>query len=250
MGQDFVKQIDAKESLDEIWVVARRRERLEALAGQVSAKLRIFALDLTEESSYDVLRQTLEEQKPSVRYLVNASGFGKFGSYEEIPLEDSLGMIDLNCKAMVTVTSLVLPYMMEGGNILQVDSLSAFQPVPYMVIYAASKAFVLSYSRGLNAELGKRGICVTAVCPGWVQTEFFDRAKQVNDQAITYYNVMYQSKDVVRTALKHAERRKSVSIHGFPVKFQVFLVKLMPHRFVMWVWGRQQKLDLKKKRIS
>lgn len=242
MGRDFVTQIDAAYTLDEIWVIARRRERLENLQKEVQTPLRILAMDLTQKESIAVLNQILEREKPTVRFLVNASGFGRFGRFEEIPLQDSLDMIDLNCKAMVAVTSMVLPYICEGGNIIQMGSLSSFQPVPNMIIYAASKAFVLSYTRGLNNELRHRNICATAVCPGWVKTEFFEHAWAINKKAVNYYNIVYSSNAVVRTALKDAKKRKDVSIHGFPIKAQVLLVKLFPHKLVMWIWNKQQKI--------
>ena len=132
--------------------------------------------------------------------------------------------------------------MQRGSCVVQLDSLSAFQPVPYLNVYAATKAFVLSYSRGLNVELKPRGIRVMAVCPGWVRTEFFDRAETTSDSAVTYFNVVYEAADVVRTAIRDMERgKKDVSIHGAPVRWQVRLVKLLPHRLVMKIWMRQQK---------
>ncbi|MDD6033137.1 MAG: SDR family NAD(P)-dependent oxidoreductase, partial [Oscillospiraceae bacterium] len=123
--------------------------------------------------------------------------------------------------------------------VYQICSLSSFQPVPYIGVYGATKAFVLSFSRALNAELASRGVRVMAVCPGWVATEFFDRA--VSDDSVTYYNRIYQPQDVVRTALRDMARGKDVSIHGLAVKAQVLAVKLLPHRLVMRIWMKQQK---------
>ena len=161
--------------------------------------------------------------------------------YDQIPLEDCMGMIDLNCKALVAITQLTLPYMKEGAKIIQLDSLSSFQPVPYINVYGATKAFVLSYSRALNVELKPRKIQVMAVSPGWVETEFFDRATKTSESAVTYYNVVYKSADVVRTALKDLKKGKDLSVHGFQVKAQVLLVKLLPHKLVMKIWMKQQK---------
>ena len=151
-------------------------------------------------------------------------------------------MIDLNCKALVAMTELTLPYMKRGAKILNLDSLSAFQPVPYINVYGSTKAFVLSYSRALNRELKPRGIRVMAVNPGWVKTEFFDHALQTSSDAVTYYNKLYEAKDVMTTALKDLYRtKKDVSIHGFPVRMQVRMVKLLPHSLVMNIWMKQQK---------
>ncbi len=152
-------------------------------------------------------------------------------------------MIDLNCKALVMMTRLVIPYMTPGSHILQLDSLSAFQPVPYITTYGATKAFVLSYSRAMNRELKKDGIRCMAMNPGWVKTEFFNHACQTNDgNEVQYYNHLWETKDVVATGLKDLYKtKKDYSVHGFPVRMQVRLVKLLPHSLVMNTWLNQQK---------
>ena len=241
MGREFVKKIDANEKLDEIWVIARRKERLEELLTEVKTPLRIISCDLTDKDSIESYRLMLEKEKPQVKILVNCSGYGKFGHTDVVPVEESLGMIELNCKALVSVTQLTIDYMAEDSHIVQLCSLSSFQPVPYLNVYAASKAFVLSYSRGLNAELKSRKIHVMAVCPGWVETEFFARAETAQKDAVTYYNKIYKAKDVIDTAYKDMYKKKQVSIHGFMIKSQVLLVKLLPHSLVIKIWLKQQK---------
>ncbi|MBO4980063.1 MAG: SDR family NAD(P)-dependent oxidoreductase [Clostridia bacterium] len=239
MGQEFAKRVEASEAFDEIWVIARRLERLEALADSISTKTRCMALDLTQKECLDEYAALLESEKPDVAVLVNGSGYGKLGAFCDMPLDEQLGMIDLNDKALVAMTYLTLPYMKEGGRIYQIDSLSSFQPVPYIGVYGATKAFVLSFSRALGVELKKRGIRVLAVCPGWVKTEFFDRA--VSDDTITYYNHFYTAEQVVTRAMKDMKRGRDVSICGFRIRAQVFFTKLLPHRLVMKIWCKQQK---------
>lgn len=239
MGREFVKQLDAQNHFDEIWVIARRRDRLESLAGEVNVPIRPICLDLSQRESYGAYEDLLRNEKPEVSVLVNGSGFGKFGSFTEMDLDDQLAMIDLNDKALVAITYLTLPYMKEGGQIYQIDSLSSFQPVPYINVYGATKAFVLSFSRALNVELKKRGIRVLAVCPGWVRTEFFDRA--VTDDTITYYNRYFDADEVVARALRDMKKGKDVSVCGFSIRAQVVATKLLPHRLVMKIWCRQQK---------
>ena len=242
MGREFVRQLGGYVSVDEIWAVARRASALETLKAEASVPVRPIVLDLLEESSFTELEALLESEKPNVRLLVNAAGFGKFGAYRKIPVEDDCRMIDLNCKALVAMTELTLPYMKRGAKLLNLDSLSAFQPVPYLNVYASTKAFVLSYTRSLARELRPRGIRVMAVSPGWVKTEFFDHALQTSNDAVTYYNRLYEAKDVMKTALHDLYRtKKDVSIHGLPVRWQVRLVKLLPHKLVMDIWMRQQK---------
>ena len=239
MGREFVKQIDASECFDEIWVIARRKERLEELCEGAKNKIRPVPLDLMKRESFDEYKALLESEKPDVALLVNGSGFGRFGAFTDIDLDTQLDMIDLNDKALVAMTYLTLPYMKEGGRIYQIDSLSSFQPVPYIGVYGATKAFVLSFSRALNVELKKRKIRVMAICPGWVRTEFFDHA--VTDDTITYYNRYYDSDEVVERALKDMKKGRDVSVCGFPIRMQVRLTKLLPHRLVMKIWCKQQK---------
>lgn len=248
MGREFVRGIAQKEkgSLDEIWVISRSEEKLNALRTLSEVPLRVIPLDLTDPESYETYEAYLKEASPDIRILVNCAGYGKFGKYDEIPLCEQLGMIDLNVKALVAVTQLSLPYMNRGAQIVEVDSLSAFQPVPYLNVYGSTKAFVLSYSRAMNVELRPRGIRVMAVSPGWVRTEFFDRAEQKGDPVVTYYNKIYEAEDVVKTALHDLYKtKKDLSIHGFPVRAQVLGVKLLPTRLIMNIWMKQQKLPRK-----
>ena len=242
MGREFVLQLSDYVSVDEIWVIARREQALQALSEVCPVPVRPVVLDLCCETSFQAYSALLQEEKPNVRLLVNGAGFGKFGLFEKIPLEDELKMIDLNCKALVAMTRLTLPYMQPGSHILQLDSLSAFQPVPYITTYGATKSFVLSYSRAMNAELKGRGIRMMAMNPGWVKTEFFNHAFQTSGGEVQYFDRLYEAADVVATGLKDLYKtKKDVSIHGLPVRNQVRLVKLLPHSLVMKVWLNQQK---------
>ncbi len=242
MGRQFVLQLGKYVSVDEIWVIARRKAALESLAQEISTPIRPVVLDLLNSSAFDAFSALLEQEKPNVKLLVNAAGFGKFGDFRRISAADECAMLDLNCKALMMMTRLTVPYMKPGSHILQLDSLSAFQPVPYITTYGATKAFVLSYSRGIARELEKNGIRVMAMNPGWVKTEFFNHAFQTNDSEVQYFDRLYEAEDVVATGLKDLYKtKKDYSVHGFPVKFQVFLVKLLPHKLVMRIWLNQQK---------
>ena len=238
MGRDFVRMIDMIEDCREIWVIARRREKLEEIESENGKIIRPIELDLSKNESIIEYGKMLEKEKVKVIALVNAAGFGKFGKFEDIPLDEQMNMIDLNCKALMAVTYLTLPYMPEGSHVYQLGSQSSFQPVPYMTTYGATKAFVVSFSRALNKELEKRKIKVIAVCPGWVKTEFFDRA--VKDDTITYYSKFYTSKQVVSKAVKDMYRGKDVSVCGGLINWQRFLAKILPHKTVMKIWCNQQ----------
>ena len=239
MGRDFVLASEREYSPDEIWVIARREDRLMSLASECRTKVRVLAWDLTDRDNFGRFADILKNETPHIRLLINASGYGLFGAFEDLDLDGQLGIADLNDKALTAMCFLSIPYMRQGDAIINIGSNSSWQPVPYMAVYAASKAYVLSFSRALGRELKNRGIHVMCVCPGWVKTEFMDRA--VHDDTISYYDRWYTSEQVVNQAMKDLKKGKKVSILGAPVRRQVRLVKHLPVDMVMNVWCKQQK---------
>ena len=240
MGREFAIKLEAQKNFEEIWVIARRADRLNELKEVLGKKVRPISLDLTEQESLNKFKAMLEEEKPEIEVLVNASGYGKFGAFEELDLDDQLGMLDLNAKALTAVTYLALPYLKQGSEVYQIASLSSFQPVPYLAVYGATKAYVLSFTRAIGAELRKKGIKMMAVCPGWVKTEFFERAV-VKEGVITYFNQFFTSEQIVKRALRDMKKGKDVSVCGPKIRAQVLLTKLLHHRAVMRIWMWQQK---------
>jgi len=241
IGKAFVKRLD-KIGLDEIWGIALKKNLLAKTAEEIKTPFREFAVDLTK-NGVDVLTDALKQNSPNVRWLVNAGGFGKFGRYDEIPLCETLNMIRLNCESLVAVTEIVLPYMKENAKIAQLGSVAGFQPTPYLNVYAATKAFVYSYSLALNDELKSRKITVCAVCPYWTKTAFFDRAERTNKNVVTNYAVMYSADDVVKKAYGDIIKKRNVSIYGFVARSQVRLVKILPAKLTISAWNKLQKFD-------
>ena len=239
MGREFVYALDADEEFDELWVIARRRERLEALQEKVRARVRVFALDLLDDKSFEIVSDALAQVQPEVAVLVNAAGFGVFGAFAERELQRQLAIIDLNSRALTAMCHICLPYLRKGSRIYNMGSMSSWQPVPYINVYGASKAYVLSFSRALAQELKPRGVRVMAVCPGWIRTEFFDHA--VTDDTICYYNRYYPPEPVVRKALRDMKKGKLTSVLGLPERMQARAVKFLPVRLVMDTWCKQQK---------
>lgn len=238
MGRDFVYAIDKEFNLDEIWVIARREERLKELQESCKAKVRPLALDLMCRDNFDVYKSMLEEFKPEIQVLVNGAGFGLFGEFMEMDLDKQLDIIELNTKALTAMCHLSIPYMPAGSHLVNLASNSSWQPVPYINVYGSSKAYVLNFSRALGVELRDRKIHVMAVAPGWIKTEFFEHA--VHDNTIKYYDRFYTSEQVVERAMKDMRKGKMVSIMGFPVRMQVRMVKLLPVKWIMGIWCRQQ----------
>ena len=240
LGRGFSEALGARKDLDEIWVIARRTERLEELKNTISAKVVPISLDLSCNECIEKYRQMLADQNPEVIALVNAAGFGRFGEFENITLSDQMGMIDLNVAALTAVTYETLPYLAQGAEVYQIASFSAFLPLPYVSVYAATKSYVLSFSRSLRVELANRKIRVMAVCPKWVRTEFFDRAAEQPD-VVTYYDRFYTVDQVVTRALRDMKRGKDVSTCGIHARTEARLLKILPPKLAMKIWCWQQK---------
>ena len=170
LGREFARLL-AREAVDELWLVARRGERLRELSAELAVPCRIFALDLTQEAALEELSAALSAEPPVVRYLVNAAGFGRIGMAADIGAATTGRMIALNCRAAAELTERALPYMERGSRVLEIASCAAFQPIPYLAAYAATKAFLLRYSRALAAEVAARGITVNMVAPGCINTD-------------------------------------------------------------------------------
>ena len=230
MGREFVKQLDkCMKTIDEIWVIARREEKLKELSEEISnIPLRIFSLDLSKKMDIDILSHLLLAEKPEVRLLVQAAGVGYAGSFEERTREEVEEMIMLNDIALVSVTKVVLPYMTAPSNIIMLASASAFTPQKDFAVYAASKAFVLSFARSLNAELFDKKIKITAVCPGPVDTEFLEKCNAGQEEKLMKKLVKVEAEPVVRKALEDAKAGRDVSVYGMPMKFVHVLSKILP----------------------
>lgn len=246
IGKEFVCQLD-KNNYEEIWAISLNKEKLEILKNETKTKIRIIAIDLTKIENINIYRNLLEKENPNIKMLINCSGFGKFGRYDEISPEESANMIDLNCKALQLMTEYSIPYMHMGAKIVQIASVAGFQPIPYISVYAATKAFVISYSRALNVELKNKGINVTCVCPFWTKTNFINIATKTNSkhEVVSKYTAMYTPQQIVKKALKDISKNKELSIFGLKTRAQTILVKLLPTKLTMRIWVKQQNLNKK-----
>ena len=244
MGKEFVKAAIKRYELDEIWVIARRKDRLDALKNEVSEKIVPLPADLTTDDGLNELKNKLAEKTPNVYLLVNASGYGKFGEFSSSDAADISGMCDLNLKALILITRIVLPYMNRGAKIMEIGSVSAFMPVPSLPVYAATKAAVLSFTRSLNHELKPRKIRALCVCPYWVKTEFFDRA---NDKTrIEKLDVLYEPEFVAKKAFNALDKtKKDYIVPGAYAKLILATAKILPHEFIMKIMDNKFKFEKK-----
>lgn len=247
IGREFVNQLPSfYKALDELWIIARREKRLEEIREECMEKsgvyVRIFAGDLEKDLVYKQVKNRLENQNPDVRMLVNAAGFGKIGEAEEIARKDpalQLRMIDVNCRALTKMTFTILPYMGKGGRIINISSGASFCPQPGFCVYAATKSYVTSFSRGLNEELKKKGISVTAVCPGPVDTEFFEVSGTNNSKA--KQAAMAEVSPVVKQALLDARAKKTVSVYGNLMQGARIAGKLLPSDMIFYAMEKWMK---------
>lgn len=230
MGREFVLKA-AKEmpDLDEIWVIARNEQRLKALQKETSAVLKILPVDICNDRELETLKEQMTVIRPDIRLLVNSAGYGIMGDFLSLDEKDCAGIMNLNCGALAAVTSICLPYMKRESQIFMLASASAFVPQPGFSVYAASKACVLSLSRALHTELKKKGICVTAVCPGPVDTGFLERAGGKEQMKPLKRHFLLKPEKVVNTAWKAGKRKKAVCVPGFFMKGFFILCKIVPH---------------------
>lgn len=232
IGREFVREL-VNEALDEIWVTGRNEKRLLALKEEYGEVITPVCKDLTQSAALLSFTDLLEEQNPSVLWLVNNAGIARMAPSKDFSFSELEQTIDLNCKAPVALINLCIPYMGRGAKILNVSSASAFQPVPYLNLYAATKAFERSYSRALHAELKPCGITVTAVCPGWVDTEML--SKEIDGKKVRFPGITTPER-VVKKALKDAKKGRDMSICSLYVKCQHLNVKLLPQKLTMKIW--------------
>ncbi len=177
-----------------------------------------------------------------VELFINCAGFAKLGNYAKVSPGESLGMVDTNCKGAVALTLAVLPHIRDGGRIIQICSTAAFQPLQHMNIYAASKAFLYSYTLGLRMELLPRGIKTTAVCPWWIRdTEFISVARDVDknptvEKSVRHFLFAGKSSHVAKSALRANRIGFAVSTPGVMCTLHRFFGKLIPHHMMMYMW--------------
>ena len=242
MGREFAETIEKGGKFDEVWLIARRIERLEEVAKKLPIPAKILPYDLTDRENLKKIEELLTEEKPLVSLLVNAAGFGKFEATVSTELSENLNMMDLNCGALMAMCQMCVPYMSSGSHIINFASVASVQPIPYINVYGATKAFVLSFSRALNRELKGRGITVTAVMPFWTETEFFDRAVSKDELIVKNYAAMYQPEQLVKRAWRNSLKGKDTAKFGFIARGQMLLAKILPHSLIMTAWMKQQKL--------
>ena len=229
IGEEFVKSLLAE--TDQVWAVGRSENKLTSLKEKYGDKIVPVRVDLSDRDDIFSFCEKIESEKPEIRYLVNNAGVAKMKPVSDFTLEEISDMLDINDKAATLICRACIPYMVKGSYILNVASASAFQPNPYIALYSASKAYLLSFTRSLNVE--NENITCTAVCPGWVDTKMLPKQRDGKD--IRYPGMTPASK-VVEVAIKDCHKGKDVSVCSFYFRYMRFLSKVTPHSIAMKMW--------------
>jgi hypothetical protein len=245
LGEEFARQL-ARENYDLV-LTARREDRLKEVAAEAmklgSSKVEVIASDLGQADAAAKLHQQVTQRGIEIECLVNNAGFGTHGIFHKLPLDREIEEINLNITALVAMTRLFLDGMVarRRGTIINVASTAAFQPVPYMATYGASKSFVLDFSEAVAFEVKSSGVTVMALCPGPTRTEFQDIAG-VNETGVPSFAYM-DAKTVVTQALASAKRGKSVRINGIINSVMAQSTRFAPRSMVARIAGAMFKGD-------
>ncbi|MGF1499360.1 MAG: SDR family NAD(P)-dependent oxidoreductase [Elainellaceae cyanobacterium] len=218
IGETFANELAARGT--HLVLVARSVDRLNALADalrqQHQVQVEVIPQDLTQPDGPSLVYQTVKQRGLDIDLLINNAGFGDYGAFSERQRDRQLDMVRLNVLALVDLTHQFLPDMQQrrAGNIVNIASVAAFQPIPYMSVYAATKAFVLSFSEALWAETQPYGVRVLAVCPGPTETQFFKQAGFPQSFASSTPQAMSQPEVVVRDTLKALAKNSPTVVNG------------------------------------
>lgn len=242
LGKEFVKLLIQRSDIREIWAIARDENKLGQLKTELGDKIRTFSIDLSDLGQIKKFGVVIEQEAPAVKYLINNAGYAKFCSYADLSLEESINMIDVNVSGVVAMGLICIPHMESGSHIINIASQASFQPLPYQNIYSSTKAFVRNYTRALNVELKEKGICATAVCPGWIRTGLFERGLIGAQKAANHFPHMTSPEVVAKKALKDADKQKDMSVYSLYTKMCHLVSKLIPQKWMMKMWRWQQKI--------
>ena len=235
LGVEFARQC-AKRG-DEVVLVARRKDRLDALADEIGDKAHVIVADLSEPGAATKIVGDTIARGMWVRTLINNAGFGLRGRFDELPLDRQLEMIDLNIRALTNLSFVVINDMVlkGGGSILNVASTAAFQAGPNMAVYFASKAYVLSFTEALHEEWKDRGIKVSALCPGPTRTEFGDVAGF--ETLGQFDRLAMEAGPVVKVGLEGLDANRAVVIPGTTNKIGAWSTRFAPRSVVRRIAG-------------
>lgn len=239
LGREYAVRLDHREDVEQIWLIARRRDRLEALQAELSTPCRLLELDLADKTSTATISTALDEGSLEISYLVNAAGFARFGTFDGVSIADGEAMIDLNCRAAVDLCATCLPHMAHWGHIINIASCAGFVPLPGLNIYAATKAFMVNYTRGLRWEAATHRVKTTAVCPYWMKTEFMKVGRETGTSrksTVKHFPLAQRPGGVAAWSLLMNRIGIAVATCSIPSFLMRIWTKFVPHCITMAAW--------------
>ena len=246
IGATFARELAARKT--DVILVARSEDKLQQLATELEnregIKAEAIVQDLTEAAAGTKLFETVKQKELRVDLLINNAGFGDYGTFADRELHRQLDMVQLNIKVLVELTYLFLKEMRErgSGSIINVSSIAGFQPMPYISVYAASKAFVLNFTEGLRAENKDTGVRIQALCPGPTESNFFENASFPRSVVASSSQNYASSEEVVRESLDALEKDISnVVAGGFANQVIVNLHRFFPRNVLISMVEKQFK---------
>lgn len=239
LGWEYAKAVyETRADLDEIWIIARRADRLQELQDELGSSIIPVAFDITDPQSVEDYAQMLKEKNATVKLLINNAGFGKLGYFDELSLGENTRMVRLNCEALTAMAAATLPFMNEHSEIINSCSIASFAPNTRMAVYSSTKAYVMSLSRALRLELKRRKINVLAVCPGPMSTEFLAVANIEKGASFTFDTLpRVNPRTMAIKSLKASRKGRAVYTNRVFYKFYRLLAKILPHSIVMKLCG-------------
>jgi len=239
LGLEYAKAVyETRADLDEIWVIARREDRLQELQTQLGGTVIPVAFDITDPQAVENYVNLLKEKNATVKLLINNAGFGKLNNFEDISTQENARMVRLNCEALTVMTSVTLPFMNEHSEIINSCSIASFAPNTRMAVYSSTKAYVMSLSRALRLELKPRKINVLAVCPGPMDTEFLGIANIEKGVSHTFDTLpRVNPRTMAVKSLAVSRKGRAVYTNRIFYKFYRLLAKILPHSLVMKLCG-------------
>lgn len=238
IGEEFARQVCAKYDYDEIWIIARREEKLQKLAEQLNKTknfncVRPVVMDVAGKAGVEGLKAFIKAEDEKLRkvesgieigLLINNAGFGTYGPFAETSINRQMDMIELNCTTVTGICGIALPYLKAGSVVINTASLAAFLPLGNFAVYGATKAYVLSFSVALAAELHDKGIKVCALCPGSVSTEF---ANVASNGARKEVKGGFPPQKVVAQCLRRAFKGKTVALYRPKWRITAFMSRFV-----------------------
>lgn len=234
LGKEFILEIAEHFSqIQQIWLIGRKIERLTELKKFIhNKKIKIILLDLALDESYNKYKILLYKYKPRIKLLVNCASVGEnIINFDKSTYNQQMDILNLNCKSLIAITKLSIPYMYSGSCIINISSIAAFLPLPKMAVYSATKLFILNFSRALNRELKPKGIKVTVVCPqpSGIYNLYYNQKqyKALGKLAVSNYN------KTAELAIKSCIKGKEMLIQGTIFKLLAAGIKVVPHSLIL-----------------